>query len=155
MAEAAGKDEGGDDGERAPGTRADYPYCVDFATRWGDNDMLGHLNNVVYHRVFEDVVTRFTRFELAVDWQADPAYPVAVESLCRFHRELSWPETVTAALRVGRMGRSSIAYELALFGEQGETAAASGRFVHVYIGRDTKRPVEIPQAVRTRLAALR
>lgn len=140
--------------EHVPGLRSDYPYCVDFATRWGDNDMLGHLNNVVYHRVFEDVVTRFTRFELGVDWLADAAYPVAIESQCRFHSELSWPETVTAAMRVGRIGRSSVQYHVALFGEHGEAAAASGRFVHVYVERATKRPTEIPPAVRARIEVL-
>jgi len=142
------------DVEHVPGTRAAYPYSVDFATRWGDNDMLGHLNNVVFHRVFEDVVTRYTRFELGVDWLADPVYPVAVESQCRFHSELSWPETVTAAMRLGRLGRSSALYHVALFGAGNETAAASGRFVHVYIDRASKRPTDIPAAIRAKLEKL-
>ena len=137
--------------DHVPGPRDSYPYSVDFATRWGDNDMLGHLNNVVYHRCYEDVVTRFTRFELGVDWLNDDVYPVAIESQCRFHSELSWPETVTAALRIARVGRSSVVYHVALFGQQGDAAAASGRFVHVYVGRATKRPVDIPAAVLERL----
>jgi len=142
------------DVEHVPGTRAAYPYSVDFATRWGDNDMLGHLNNVVYHRVFEDVVTRLTKFDLGVDWVNDAVYPVAIESQCRFHHELSWPETVTAALRIGRIGRSSVLYHVALFGEGKETAAASGRFVHVYIDRAGKRPTDIPPAIRAKLETL-
>jgi acyl-CoA thioester hydrolase len=137
--------------EHIPGTRDEYAYSVDFATRWGDNDMLGHLNNVVYHRCYEDVVTRFTRFELGVDWLKDDVYPVAIESQCRFHSELSWPETVTAALRIARVGRSSVVYHVALFGQQSDRAAASGRFVHVYVGRATKRPVDIPAHLLERL----
>ncbi len=140
--------------EHVPGARAEYAYAVEFATRWGDNDMLGHLNNVVYHRCFEDVVTRFTRLELGVDWLADAVYPIAVESQCRFYSELSWPETLTAALRIGRVGRSSVIYHVALFGERDEQAAASGRFVHVYVARDTKRPVDIPAPLRAKLESL-
>mgnify|MGYP003638968627 FL=1 len=72
----------------------DFPYQTRIETRWGDNDMLGHLNNVAYNRMIETVVVRFTMGPLAIDWQTAQAYPLVVESLCRFHRPLSFPETV-------------------------------------------------------------
>jgi len=130
----------------------DYPYRLAIPTRWGDNDMLGHLNNVVYHRCIEDIVTKFTRLELDVDWLADDAYPVSVETQRHFRRELSWPETVSAGLRVLRLGETSLAYGIGLFAEAGGEAAATGRFVHVFVDRDTQRPVRVPDNVRTRLA---
>ncbi len=131
----------------------DYPYRMSIQTRWGDNDMLGHLNNVVYNRFIEAIVTRFTALELGVDWLTDERYPVSVETSCRFIRQLAWPETVEAGLRVGRLGNSSIAYEIGLFGEHDELPAATGRFVHVFIGRQSQRPETVPDAVRSRLTA--
>ncbi len=130
---------------------ADFPFQTDIETRWGDNDMLGHLNNVVYNRMIETVVVRFTLGPLEIDWQKAPSYPLVVESLCRFHRPLSFPETVTAGLRAGRMGGSSVTYEIALFGEGHEIPASTGHFVHVFIDRNTHRSVPIPDAVRARI----
>ncbi len=131
----------------------DYPYRMSIQTRWSDNDMLGHLNNVVYNRFIEAIVTRFTVLELGVDWLTDDCYPVSVETSCRYIRQLSWPETVEAGLRVGRLGNSSVAYEIGLFGEHEISPAAIGRFVHVFIGRHNQRPESVPDAVRDRLKA--
>lgn len=129
----------------------DFPFTTEIPTRWGDNDMLGHLNNVVYNRMIETVVVRFTMGPLAIDWNVDPAYPLVVESLCRFHRPLSFPETVTAGLRAGRMGGSSVTYEIGLFGEGDEVPASTGHFIHVFIDRDTHRSVPIPDPIRARI----
>jgi len=129
-------------------TRDDFPYRLQVPTRWGDNDMLGHLNNVVYHRIIETVVVRFTLDRLGVDWQADAAYPVSVDSRCRFHRQLSFPETVEAALRIAKIGNTSVTFDLALFGEDEEVPAATGHFVHVYIDRDGQQATPLPTSVR-------
>lgn len=147
MGEAAVKSAG------APlsGQIAEYPYRIEIATRWGDNDMLGHLNNVVYNRCIEDIVTKFTRFELDVDWLKDDCYPVTVETLCRFHKQLSWPDPVFAGLTVQSLGNSSVTYAIGLFGEDVLSPAATGTFVHVYIDRVSQRPVPIPIAIRNRL----
>jgi acyl-CoA thioester hydrolase len=127
---------------------SDFPFQTDIPTRWGDNDMLGHLNNVVYNRMIETVVVRFTMGPLEIDWQSAPSYPLVVESLCRFHRPLSFPETITAGLRAGRIGGTSVTYEIALFGEGDQVPASTGHFVHVFIDRDTHRSVEIPASIR-------
>ncbi len=130
---------------------ADYPFQTRIETRWGDNDMLGHLNNVVYNRMIETVVVRFTMGPLEIDWETAPSYPLVVESLCRFHRPLSFPETVTAGLRVGRVGGSSVVYEIALFGEGSDVPASTGHFIHVFIDRDTHASIPIPDDIKAKI----
>lgn len=129
----------------------DFGFQTDISTRWGDNDMLGHLNNVVYNRMIETIVVRFTMGPLEIDWQRDQSYPLVVESLCRFHRPLAFPETITAGLRAGRLGGTSVTYEIALFGEGNETPASTGHFVHVFIDKDTHQSVQIPADIRKRI----
>ena len=113
--------------------RRDFSYRISIPTRWSDNDMLGHVNNVSYYRYFEAIVVRFQMEEAGVDWLKDKISPQAVETLCQFHRPLSFPETVEAGLRVERIGNSSVTFEIALFSEENETPAASGHFVHVFV----------------------
>lgn len=132
----------------------DFPYTTEIPTRWGDNDMLGHLNNVVYNRMIETIVVRFTMGPLGIDWKVDQSYPLVVESLCRFHRPLAFPETVTAGLRAGRMGGKSVTYEIALFGEDSEVPASTGHFVHVFIDRDSHNATEIPDDIRVKIKQL-
>lgn len=128
--------------------KEDFPFHTRVETRWGDNDMLGHLNNVVYNRLIETVVVRFTMGPLDIDWQRDPCYPIVVESLCRFHQQLSFPETVTACLRAGRIGGSSVTYEIAIFGEENERPACTGHFVHVFVDKESQASMQIPDAYR-------
>lgn len=129
-------------------SRSDFPYRISIPTRWSDNDMLGHVNNVVYYRFFEAVVVRFQMEEAGVDWLADKISPQAVETLCRFHRPLSFPETVEAGLRVERIGNSSVTFEIALFGEDDDSPAASGHFVHVFVDAKTLKSQPIPDDKR-------
>ncbi len=129
-------------------TRDHYRYWLSIPTRWSDNDMLGHVNNVVYFRYFEAVVVKLLIEEAGLDWQHDPAVPHAVDIRCHFRRPLSFPELVEAGLIIQKMGNSSVTYGLALF-TAGETEpAAVGHFVHVYVDRDTSTPVSIPAAIR-------
>jgi acyl-CoA thioester hydrolase len=125
-------------------TRADFPYRMTIPTRWSDNDVLGHVNNVMYYRFFEAVVVRFQMQEAGVDWMQDRVSPQAVESLCRFHRPLSFPETVEAGLRVEKIGNSSVTFAIALFSEKGETPASTGHFVHVFVDSQTLKSQPIP-----------
>jgi acyl-CoA thioester hydrolase len=126
-----------------------YPYRIEIPTRFGDNDMLGHANNVAYNRYIETVVTHFQMREAGVDWSKDRIAPVAVETLCRFHRSLSFPETVHAGLRVGRLGKSSVTFLIGLFGEDDPAQpAATGHFVHVYSDRDSETSAPMPDAAR-------
>ncbi len=124
--------------------RSDFPYRISIPTRWNDNDMLGHVNNVVYYRYFEAIVVRFQMEEAGVDWLQDKISPQAVETLCRFHRPLSFPETIEAGLRVEDIGNSSVTFAIALFGENDDAAAATGHFVHVFVNAQTLKSQPIP-----------
>lgn len=126
-----------------------YPYRIEIPTRFGDNDMLGHANNVAYNRYVEAVVTQFQMREAGVDYARHRIAPVAVETLCRFHRSLSYPETVHAGLRVGRLGNSSVTFLIGLFGASDRNApAATGHFIHVYSDRDAETAVPMPDSAR-------
>lgn len=131
--------------------RDDFPFVTQVETRWGDNDQLGHLNNVVYNRMIETVVVRFTLGPLEIEWQTAPCYPIVVESLCRFHRSLSFPETVTACLRAARIGGTSVTYEIALFGEGEDAPASTGHFVHVFVDSENHKSMTIPADIRERI----
>jgi acyl-CoA thioester hydrolase len=128
--------------------RDEYRYFVEMPTRWHDNDQLGHVNNVTYYRFFENIIASFTMDVLGIDWMHDPVIPLAVETSCRFWRPLSFPETVEVGLCVAHMGTTSIIYNIGLFSQGHETAAASGRFVHVFVDRDAQTPVDLPASAR-------
>ena len=132
----------------APERRDRYRHFRTIQTRWRDNDVYGHVNNVVYYQYFEAIVVRFLMEEVGPDWLKAPFIPLAVETQCRFRRPLSFPETVEAGLRISRLGGSSVIQTLALFGEGDDQPAATGRFVHVYVERETNRPTPIPAAFR-------
>jgi len=120
-----------------PPTRADFRHFVEIQTRWSDNDMFGHVNNVQYYRFFEVAVVDFLMGPCALDLMAAPVIPFAAESRCRFFRPLSWPETVTAGIRIEKLGRTSVTYGIGLFGEAADQAAAEGHWVHVFVNRDS------------------
>ena len=138
-----------------PGLRADYPHTQEIPTRWADNDAYGHVNNAVYYMYFDTVVNTMLIERGLLDVVNSPAIGVVVETGCHFFTSLAYPETVTAGLRVAHLGRSSVRYEIGLFGEGSHSAAAQGHFVHVYVDRGTRRPVEIPAAVRAALQDLK
>jgi len=132
-------------------TRADFLYHLDIPTRWGDNDMLGHLNNVVYYRFFEAIVVKFMTEEFRLDWLSGTENAQAVESLCRFHKALSFPDVITAGLRVGRIGTSSMTFELALFAPGEDEASATGHVVEVLVNVATGKSTAIDTARRALL----
>lgn len=131
-----------------------FPHHLRIPTRWMDNDVYGHVNNVVYYSYFDTVVNQFLIEFGGLDYARGAAIGVVVETSCRYFRELSFPEVVVAGLRCTKLGRTSIQYEIGLFSERRQPPAALGRFVHVYIDRDTRRPVAIPEATRTAVARL-
>ena len=138
-----------------PHRLADYPHAQPITTRWMDNDAYGHVNNVVYFSYFDTVVNTYLIGRGALDIQASRVIGLVVETGCQYLAPLTYPEQVTAGLRVAHLGRSSVRYEIALFGEGAHTAAAQGHFVHVYVDRDTRRPVDLPPALRQALEPLR
>mgnify|MGYP001162634358 CR=1 FL=1 len=128
--------------------RDDCSYIIEVPTRWNDNDMLGHVNNVIYYSYFEAVVVRFLMEEGGLDWLNENIVPLAVETLCKFRRSLVYPDLVQAGLRVGQLGNSSVVYSIALFTKGIDSPAATGHFVHVYVDRETDSPVPIPKKFR-------
>ncbi len=128
--------------------REDCRYFLDVPTRWNDNDMLGHVNNVVYYSYFEAVVVRFLMNEGGLDWSNAPVVPLAVETLCKFRRSLSYPVMVEAGLKIVQIGNSSVTYAVGLFTEGEESPAALGHFVHVFVDKETDAAVAIPDHFR-------
>jgi acyl-CoA thioester hydrolase len=141
--------------EFPPAVRGAYPVFLAIATRWIDNDTYGHVNNVAYYAYFDTVVNEHLIRACGLDIRQSPAIGIVVETACRFHRPLSFPDVVDAGMRVARTGRSSVRYEIALFRDGEDDAAATGRFVHVWVDRGHRRPVPVPEPVRRALERLR
>ena len=135
-------------------TRAHYRHFLAIPTRWMDNDAYGHVNNVTYYSYFDTVVNEHLINAGGLDIRDGPVVGYVVETSCRFHRPLSFPEAIDAGLRVVRLGRTSVTYEIALFSRAAEAPAATGRFVHVWVDRATERPADVPAHVRAALAPL-
>jgi acyl-CoA thioester hydrolase len=135
-------------------TRADFPHFLALATRWMDNDIYGHVNNVVYYSYFDTVVNEHLVRAGGLDIREGPTIGLVVETCCRFHRPLSFPGVVDAGLRVVRLGNSSVKYEIALFAAGENGPAATGYFVHVWVDRVTNRPTTVPDRIRAALGPL-
>jgi acyl-CoA thioester hydrolase len=134
----------------------DYRHSRVLTTRWLDSDPYGHMNNAIHYQLFDSVVNAWLIEHGALDIERSPVIGLVVETGCHYFAPLTYPEPVTGALRVAHIGRSSVRYELALFGQASPAAAAQGHFVHVYVGRGDRRPVaELPAALRLALEPLR
>ena len=133
---------------RPPAPRGEFAHFLALPTRWMDNDAYGHVNNVVYYSFFDTAVNRFLidRGVLRID--SSPVIGLVVETGCRYHRPLAFPETVEVGIRVAHLGTSSVRYELGVFGQGDDLAAAEGHFVHVYVDRDSRAPTRLPDALR-------
>ncbi|MBD8907352.1 acyl-CoA thioesterase [Methylorubrum zatmanii] len=129
-------------------TRAAYPRLVPLTTRWGDNDVYGHVNNVVYYAFFDTAVNGLLVEAGALDIARSPVIGLVVETGCRYFASLAFPDRIAAGVRVAHLGRSSVRYEIAIFRADEAEAAAQGHFVHVYVDRDTRRPVPLPDRLR-------
>ena len=140
--------------DTAAETRAGYAHLTALDTRWMDNDAYGHVNNVVYYSYFDTAVNRWLIERGLLDVATSPAIGVVVETACRYWRPIAFPDRVTAGLRVAHVGRSSVRYEIGLFRNDEDEAAAAGHFVHVYVDRADRRARPIPDDVRRALAAL-
>jgi acyl-CoA thioester hydrolase len=138
-----------------PEERSNYRHFHVLPTRWMDNDIYGHVNNVLYYAYFDTVVNAFLIAEGGLDIQAGPVIGLCVESHCRYLAPVAFPEVLEGGLRVSQLGRSSVCYELAIFRMGAVKASAQGRFVHVFVDRATRQPVELPAALRRSLELLR
>jgi acyl-CoA thioester hydrolase len=134
--------------------RSDYKHFHAITTRWMDNDVYGHVNNVVYYSWFDTVVNHFLVANGALDIEHSPVIGLVVETQCNYFGSVAFPDRVTAGLRVTKLGNSSVRYEVGIFREDEETASAQGHFVHVYVDRDTRKPASIPDNMRDLLQSI-
>jgi acyl-CoA thioester hydrolase len=134
-------------------TLDDYPHRAELGTRWNDNDVYGHVNNVEYYAFFDTVINAYLIREGGLDIFGGDVIGVCAESHCEFHVPLAFPDPVLAGLRVAHLGRTSVRYDIGLFGSGGGLAA-TGWFVHVFVDRAGRRPAEIPCGVRAALERL-
>jgi acyl-CoA thioester hydrolase len=135
-------------------TRVRFPYFVAVPTRWMDNDVYGHVNNVVYYAYFDTVINRYLIAEGGLDIARGAVIGLCVESRCRYRKPIAFPDDVDAGLRVAKLGRSSVTYEVGIFARGEDEVAADGSFVHVFVDRETRRSTPIPDALRSALLRL-
>jgi len=135
-------------------TREDYKVFYPITTRWSDNDIYGHVNNVTYYSYFDTAANQYLIEEGGLDISDGSIVGYVVSSGCDYHSPITYPEPVEAGLRVDKLGNSSVQYGIAIF-RAGETeAAAHGHFVHVFVERETNRAVPIPENLRAALEKL-
>jgi acyl-CoA thioester hydrolase len=137
-----------------PEPRSAYGHFRPIQTRWADNDAYGHVNNVVYYAWFDTAVNGYLIEAGALDIHAGETIGLVIETRCNYFASLAFPQKVEAGLRVAHVGRSSVRYEVGLFAHGAPEAAAAGHFIHVYVDRHTRRPVELPAALRAALQPL-
>lgn len=131
--------------------RDDYNYFVDITTRWQDNDVYGHVNNVVYYAYFDTAANHLLIREGGLDIQAASIIGVVAESQCRYFAGVSYPDELEAGVRIAHLGNRSVRYEIAIFRKGEDEARAAGHFVHVFVERASMRPVAIPGNLRAAL----
>ena len=132
----------------------DYPFHTSITTRWSDNDIYGHVNNVAYYSYFDSAANLFLIREGGLDIARGEVIGLVVESRCEYHAPLAYPATLRAGVRVDRLGNRAVTYGIAIFGETDARAAAHGHFVHVFVDRATRQPVPIPPRLREALARI-
>ncbi|MCB4365968.1 acyl-CoA thioesterase [Hydrogenophaga taeniospiralis] len=134
--------------------RDHYRVFRAIGTRWSDNDIYGHVNNVVYYSWFDTAVNAWLIERGALDIHGGGVIGLVVETQCNYFAPLAFPQAVEAGLRVAHLGSSSVRYEVGLFAQDSDSAAACGHFVHVYVDRETRRPVPLPAALKSALESI-
>lgn len=137
-----------------PEPRSAYKAFRPISTRWMDNDVYGHVNNVVYYSWFDTAVNAHLIERGVLDIHQGGTIGLVIETQCNYFAPLAFPQIVDAGIRVARLGTSSVRYEVGLFAAGEPLTAAKGHFVHVYVDRASRRPVPLPAALRAELEAL-
>ena len=137
-----------------PSSRGDYRAFRTIATRWMDNDLYGHMNNVVHYSLFDTAVNGWLIEQGVLDIHRGEQIGLVVETGCRYFAEMAFPDMVAAGIRVARLGSSSVRYEVGLFRNEEQTAAAEGFFIHVYVDRATRRPKQLDTGLRAALEGI-
>lgn len=138
----------------APDRRDSYRHFHRITTRWMDNDAYGHVNNVVYYSWFDTVVNEYLIGQGVLDITGGPVIGLVVETQCRYFSELAFPQPVDLGLRIGKLGNSSVRYEIGVFAADDPMASAQGHFVHVYVDRASRRPTSLPAPLRAALESI-
>jgi len=133
---------------RGPEPRAAYAAWRPISTRWMDNDVYGHVNNVVYYSFFDTAVNGLLMDAGVLDIRQGGVIGLVVETQCNYFAPIAFPQPVAAGVRVAQLGRSSVRYEIGLYAGDAPESAAAGHFVHVYVDRATRRPVPLPEPLR-------
>lgn len=131
--------------------RSDYPFFYPINTRWSDNDVYGHVNNVIYYSYFDTAANRYLIEEGGLDISDGEIVGFVVSSGCEYHEPITYPEPIEAGLRVEKLGNSSVRYGIGIFKQGAEAAVAHGHFVHVFVNRKANKPVSIPENLREAL----
>jgi acyl-CoA thioester hydrolase len=134
--------------------RRDFPQLEPISTRWDDNDVYGHVNNVRYFAFFDTAINAWLIREGGLDIHGGGVIGVCAESHCTYTSAVAFPDAIEVGLRAGQVGNSSVRYELAVFKPGAEEPAATGWFVHVFVDRATRRPVPLPAPLRAALERL-
>ena len=137
-----------------PRPRSDYAYFLPITTRWMDNDVYGHVNNVTYYSYFDTVVNQYLVEQGVLTIGASPVIGLVVETGCQYFASLAFPDAIEAGLRVAKLGNSSVRYEVGIFARGAAEASAQGHFVHVYVNAESRRPVPLPETLREALQEL-
>lgn len=138
-----------------PDLHGSYRVFRSIPTRWADNDVYGHVNNVIYYSWFDTAVNALLIERGALDIHQGQTVGLVVETRCNYFAPVAFPQTIEAGIRVAQAGTSSVRYEIALFAEGSDAAIAQGHFVHVYVDRVTRRPVSLPPVLRALVDELR
>jgi acyl-CoA thioester hydrolase len=133
---------------------AAYPYVTPLTTRWMDNDIYGHINNVAYYSFFDSAANRFLIERGGLDIASSAIIGLVVESHCAYHAPLAYPQELRAGVRVDKLGNRAVTYGIAIFSATEDQAAAHGHFVHVFVDRITRTPTAIPAQLRQALESL-
>ena len=137
-----------------PSTRTDYRAFRTIQTRWMDNDIYGHMNNVVHYSLFDTAVNGWLIEAGLLDLKAGTEVGLVVETGCRYHAEMMFPDVISAGIRVARIGSSSVRYEVGLFRNDEDIASAEGFFIHVYVDRASRRPKTLSETMRAALETI-
>lgn len=131
-----------------------FKYLVEVSTRWNDNDVYGHVNNIIYYSFFDTAVNRYLIEEAGLDVLSDSVIAYVVNSSCNYYASLRYPETVLVGVGVSKLGRSSVTYTLGIFSADRKELKAQGEFVHVFVERETEKSTPIPGDIKTALEKL-
>lgn len=135
-------------------TLKEYPFVHQMQTRWMDNDVYGHVNNVIYYSFFDTAIAVFLTSKAGLDYINGTSVGLVIETSCTYFEAIAFPDTVQVGVRVAKLGNSSVRYEVGIFKNNQTTASAQGYFVHVYVDRESQRPTPIPDQARTALITI-